>query len=483
MDDPAVAHEVSYASAARKPPVAPRALRALCLLLILALSFGLARHGWFQMINEGPDFEYFYKAGAWLLQRGNLDQGYDVVDGRVEPRGTIAWYLPFVSRLMTLFALLPPLVAGHVWLLLNAVGLVVTLRLLGRHLSGLPPQDWAVTQLVPLGILLVYWSWEFRLNQINSFTLLLMAASFVHWQQGQRIVGGFWLGWAVLLKLTPGLLVIWFALKRQYRTVATALLTVVIAGPLADVVVFGPSAAADAYRSWIHGAVTTGSHRGLILTQQEMDWRNQGLGAVLCRWMHPTNYNTHFDNDPRHQTLFGAHEIMTLNVVSLPRRTVGLIVNIVVGLTLLMLIWLSRRPAGHLNTWQLRLEWALWMLVMLWLMPVMRRYHMIWALPALTVLGGAIHYSGRRNWWTWLALVCIGLSFVAQASMLSVRAEGSGAILASVAVLALPIVLMLRRLARDPTALPAPVYAPALTEPDADLKSPDRVPGTLPAHV
>jgi len=462
MERPLVTVPGSPPRCAPEPRRAPLAVRVLCLLTMLGLAAWLGRFSVAQIRNvkPAPDFKYFYKAGEWLLAHGNLDPGYDVTDGRVQERDTLRWYLPFASRFMTLFALLPYRAAGYVWLAMNLAAMLATLWLVGRYLSGLQPRDWPVTQLLPLAFLAVYWRWEFQLNQINALTLLLVVGSFVCWERGRRVVSGLWLGLAILLKVTPALLVLWFVLKRQYRTAGAALVTVVLLGPAMDLVWLGPSATADAYRAWVRNAVTTGSHRGLILAQCEMDWRNQGLGAVLARWLHPTNYNTHFDNDPQVQRDYGEQEVRLMNVATLPRETIARLTMTVLGVASLGLLWLTRRPARELSLWQLRGEWALFMLAMLALMPVLRRYHMIWALPAVSLLAGAIHYSGLCSGWAKLALGCIGAAVVLQLTLLSHRAEAMGVLWASVLLLALPLVVLLVRLKRAPDALPQAHFAP-----------------------
>ncbi len=460
MDVSDPASEVPAEEPAQRPPVAPRAVRVLSLLGVLVVLVWLGQHGARQIYHERPDFEYFYKSGIWLLHHGVLDPGWDTVNGHIEQRGTLEWYLPCVPRMMTLVALLPFRPAGYVWLGLNLLALLVTLRLLGRHLTGLPPKDWPVTQLLPLIILAAYWRWEFRLNQIDNFTLLLIVLFFVTWQQGRRVASGFSLGLAVLLKLTPALLVLWLLLKRQYRTVGVTVLTVLLAGPLADMAALGPEYAIGAYRQWVERCVAHGSHRGLILAQSEMDWRNQGLGAVTSRWLHETNYNTHFDNDPRHQAEHGTHEVRTLNVVNLPLNVVAYLATGVALLSLAGLIWLCRRPAALLTVWQVRFEWTLFMLAMLWLMPVMRLYHMVWALPAISILGAGVHYAGMKRGWSMLALVCLGLALVAQLSLFSIDMSARGTVLGTVVVLAVPIVVMLLSLRRSPRALPPPYHVP-----------------------
>ncbi|MFH1745744.1 MAG: glycosyltransferase 87 family protein [Planctomycetota bacterium] len=427
-------------------------MRVLCLLVLLATLFSFARTAKYCVDRFAPDFEYFYKGGAALLQHGGLDPGYDVdPDGRITPRGGIEWYLPFVSRILTLLAWAPPKVAGLLWLGLNLLATLATMRLVGSYLVGLPRRDWPVTQLVPFILLAVFWYWEYRLNQINNFTLLLLTAAFVCWQRGKHYTAGFWLGLAVLLKVTPLLLVVWFLLKRQLRTVTAAVVTILVAGPLATFAIYGQEYATDCYRSWLHNATIHGSQRGLIMAQTEMDWRNQGLGAVASRWLHPTNYALHFDNDPR---LEAPDEYQTMNVLSWSRETIVWLVLTIQVLSLIGLIWLARHPARKLSPWQLRLEWGLFLLAMLWFMPVMRGYHLIWAYPALAILAGVLHHVGWRRRWSWLALACLLGMIVVQCALRWTLPQAAGILLWSVLGMALPIALMLVQLKRDARAIP-----------------------------
>ncbi|TWT43917.1 hypothetical protein RAS1_03190 [Phycisphaerae bacterium RAS1] len=443
--------------AARRARSAPAAIRLACTIAVCAAALAYWKVGTHHIAKVYPDFEYFYKGGAWLYQHGALDAGYDrPAPGRqLEPRGTIEWYWPVVSRLMTLLAWRPYDQAGVLWVTANVVILVMTLRLVGRRLLGLPPEDWAVTTLVPLLTLTMFWYWEFKLNQIDNLTLLLLVGSFACWQAGRRGIAGFWLGLAVLLKITPGLLVIWFLLKRQFRTVAVAGLTILLAGPAGDLIVFGPERTADFYAGWLHTAATQSSHRGLVLEQREMDWRNQGLGAILSRWLHATNWNTHFDNEPRAQD---EREPSFMNVVNLPAPRVAQIATAATACIAAGLCILARRPAARLSAWQLRFEFALFLLAMLWLMPVMRRYHIIWALPAIALLGAGIHHLGLRRAWSWLALGAIGLLVLAQPLLALQHAigrhelEAAGALQLCVMLLGLPLIFLIRSLAagRDP---------------------------------
>lgn len=420
------------------------------LLLLLALA-ALAGTAASRLLKFGPDFEYFHKAGAALLERGTRDPGYDTFAGVPVYRDALNWYWPAVGRLMTLFAWLPPLPAGLLWLALNLGATVATLYLLATRITGPPGPDWALIAVVPFLWIAPFWYWEYRLSQINNFTLLLLVGAYVCWQRRHHAAAGLWLGLAVILKLTPGLLIVWFALKRQWAVVAAALITIALAGPLADVAVLGPRETADAYRGWLARAVQDGSPRALIERQVEMDWRNSALGATLCRWLHPTSYALRFDNDPRFRE---RDPDALLNVAALPTATVARIASAAAILLLAALcLWAWRGPAdpAALRT---RVEWAIFMLAMLWLMPVMRRYHMIWCLPAVFLLAEALRAAapGWRRGCLWAAALAL---LAAQVAMFSNRLEAMGALLLGTAPMALALILLTRR-----PAAPAPQAAP-----------------------
>lgn len=470
---------VPYRAARATPAVA----RQLGLLLMVALVGWCVLRGQVHIRNQKPDFIYFYQGGAWLLQHGVLDPGYDIKRGQVERRGRLDWYWPAVSRYMTLFGWLPPRKAGHVWQALNVVALFALFRLLGRRFSGLPPEDWTVTQVAPLLCVYAYLQWEMQLNQIDILTLLLLVGSFLAWERGQQALGGFWLGLAVLLKLTPGLLMLWFLLKRQWRTASVAVLTVALAGPVSDVVALGPQLATEAYRDWFERAVTRGSQGGLIRNDLELDWRNQATGAVLTRWLSPVSYTTKLDNDPREAASYNDATVATFNIADVSPETLARLATGLTLASLLVLVWIGRRPADQLGPWRLRLEWALFVLAMLWMMPVMRRYHVIWALPALTLLGGAIHHIGLRSAWSRVVLACAAVMALAQVTLFIRALEARGTVLFSILLLSVPLIWLLLRpslLTKLATANVQDTEADDL-QPRRDLRAPST--DAAPTHV
>ncbi len=461
---------------------APRWLYAAAVTLLSLVTLALLVSGAAAVTGDDPtpDFEYFYQAGHWLATEGVYDPGYDwTAPGERRARGTIPWYLPAVSRFLALIGWLPYRVAAVVWLAVNLFAFVTIVRLLGQHVMGVPRREWPVVQLVPILLLLPAWLWEFKLNQVDTLTLLLIVAGFVHWQRGKKLPAGIWLGLATILKLTPGLIVLWFALKRQWRVFWTAVLTGLLAGPLADLAMLTtaeliaerrpPTAAVtrtvERYVGWIEHAVFQGSHRALITTGRELDWRNQSSSAVLSRWLTETNIRTTWDNDPR--WVSDTRPPRYINVADLSPATVAKLQLAASVVLLLALLWLWRRPAARLTLWQLRLEFALAVLAMLWFMPVMRWYHMVFAFPAVSALAAVLHYRRFRGGWSGLALLCL-LTVPTLAVLMAgdsfespnrIAAAGGG--LGATIAIGIPLVAALVLLHRAPSALrPDPLGPP-----------------------
>jgi len=93
------------------------------------------------------------------------------------------------------------------------------------------------------------------------------------------------------------------------------------------------------------------------------------------------------------------------------------------------------------------------LLAMLWFMPVLRGYHIIWAYPSVAVLAAAMHHGRRRRGWFVLSWVCVLLAVGAEVAgakfeLTSARAiwlHAGGILLGFVVVLALPLVVLLAR--------------------------------------
>ncbi len=454
-----------------------------CLILV-AVGTGLV------YIRRGvPDFEYFYEDGKILLTTGAVGRGQDLPDSpRVvehanpsDPRRDwLRWYWPFIHRVCSPMGLTSWHAAGVVWVALNLACWVLSVRWVGREMCGMEPDDWPYTQFVPVMFMAVFWLIHFRLNQVNLIVLAFLVGAFVAWQRRQPVRGGFLMGVAVLLKVTPGFILLWFALKRQWRFMAAAILTIILFGPVADLYIFGREQAVEEYRRWYRDAVTLGSARSLILDERNIDHRNKGYAVTLYRLLHHVNYARVFDEEPRADRYTGKPAY--INVLNLSAQTVVLISNIVALVTLAALVWQCRRPADRLDPFRCRMEWALFLLAMLWFMPVLRRYHFVWAYPALAMWmadGARCIKAGVRS------PVTFRISMIWLAGMLLIlsrEARAAGAVIWAVFILGAAIWWRLDRLSRpeDPLAKIFTASADSPTAPPARRADPAATAGSSP---
>ncbi len=67
--------------------------------------------------------------------------------------------------------------------------------------------------------------WTLGLGQLNNLVLLFVVLNFYFFKKQKYWFSGFFLGWAMALKLIPGLLVIYFLLKKEFKVVFTSLIS------------------------------------------------------------------------------------------------------------------------------------------------------------------------------------------------------------------------------------------------------------------
>jgi alpha-1,2-mannosyltransferase len=136
--------------------------------------------------------------------------------------------------------LLPVPLAGLLWDLLALVALGIALALIAGELQ-LRPRPWQAAALLTFVAV-----WPPLLNtllnaQVSPLLLLLYALAWRWARRGQSAAAGAALGIATALRLFPGLLVLYFALRRDWRLVGAALATFA-ASSLVLLPVIGPGA-------------------------------------------------------------------------------------------------------------------------------------------------------------------------------------------------------------------------------------------------
>jgi alpha-1,2-mannosyltransferase len=182
-------------------------------------------------------------------------------------------YPPAFALLVTPLGLLPPALAGAIWLIINQAALAATMWIVLRWLR---PTSWAVAAII-VGTVTFYPLWiDVVQGQANLPVLFLTVLGIAGVIRGDTRFG-LTIGIAAALKLTPALLLLWLVLDRRFRAAAWMLGGLVAASALAALVRF-PDTVVFVER------VVPALARGTAF------YANQSLAGVMARIGSPNAY-------------------------------------------------------------------------------------------------------------------------------------------------------------------------------------------------
>jgi hypothetical protein len=113
------------------------------------------------------------------------------------------------------------------------------------------------------------------------------------------------------------------------------------------------------------------------------------------------------------------------------------------------MVVLSRRAAWQTSDERLRWEFGLYCLAMLWLLPVVREYHYVWAYPLVSLLVERVHSTWRDSGhfpWRSAPVWGLGIWLVTMALSAPRVAQEFGVPMLGVAALGVAAVLVIRRM-------------------------------------
>jgi hypothetical protein len=356
------------------------------------------------------DFSLFYAAARhWIEQN--------------EPGG-LAWYQPFAMRLLGPLGWLPPRVAGTLWVLANLACLLGSALLMSTRQPGQGTGHQAGGQLWALLVLFIPWVVEFHVNQLVPPIVLLLLLAERALAKGRPGWTGWWLGLAILIKLSPAVFLLWLVLRRQWRALGWTVAFTVALGPGLDALTVGWEQAWQWQREWYGRVHWSGSAWTVLVAGSQCEFSNHALPAVLRRLLYPTDSTPWFDVEVGGQSELAGHA--AVNVATLPLSWVVALYAAAMLLGLAGLVTASGGQGRLLGPERRRWEWALFGLGMLWFLPVVRQYHYVFAYPLVWLLVGRLRQPGkleRRSLWrnppalglaVWIASMLFGAPRIAQ---------------------------------------------------------------------
>lgn len=335
-------------------------------------------------------------------------------------------YLPTTFMVLWPFTVWLPAPAGlFAFVGLNAAACLGSLLLLRRHwFAGRASRLSNATLFVwPLFLYVAHLQHPLQANQFTLWVLALCLAGLTALMKRRQWTGGFLLGAAGCLKVTPFLFIVYLVLKRQWRAVAGMVLAVVICDIAPAVVFFGPGGAIREHRNWLQRADWYSNRRfiedpNLRVTRHG---NNCSLAIVLSRWLRapahgdqqvvlrgdppahvieatraaltPTEFLTLDPMPPaagswsieRHD-LSNRANFPRFHIADLSPAAVRAIWAIILAAVFAAVCWRTARRPTPPGTTAWHAEASVWMLLMFLPSPMMRDYYLALALPAYVVL-------------------------------------------------------------------------------------------------
>jgi hypothetical protein len=361
-------------------------------LVVLVLGVGML--AWHRAARGQFDFEHFYLDARYLWTHGELNPNIDDPDPNVRRR--LPFYLPVVTLALAPLTAFGRQPAALLWAVAQVAALGYSLRVLRSWCLRAPDAiplslregagggvliaPLAAALLLALPALLE----AAKFNQLTFFVLALVLGATCALDRERPIAAGLLLGLASVMKLLPGIFLVWLLLKRRWSGAAALVLTAVVVSLVPPLIVFGPHKTVAYHRQWWEYNVRGDAAAGLLnadLREHFIDQRNQSIAQVIGRlaW--------------REHPYAVPHQPLHLDRKTCTWLAAGSAAALLAGL-----ISCTRRHWRNLSLEQRHAEVAVYAIAMLVFSPLLRQYYLAWAVPGLIVLARAAAGGTIRRW-------------------------------------------------------------------------------------
>lgn len=244
--------------------------------------------------ESSSDFRDFWRTAGHLRETGQISNELGVHN-----------YLPFFPIFMLPWSFLPLPVAIVLFNLLSCAsfaGTVLIVEVLLNERLGRRPR---AATYAAIGLMLPYaWSCGV-LGQLALLLTFLVVMAWLLALRGNEYPAGVALGLAALIKLFPGLLIIFFAVRGRWRVCIAALAVILILGVCAPWSVLGWKGAVESHKKFRDTALNDHSARNTIFAEKppKTKYNNNALPMVLRRLLSPTDYDPHEEKQPSYANI------------------------------------------------------------------------------------------------------------------------------------------------------------------------------------
>lgn len=206
-------------------------------IIVCAVALPILSRGW---VHLETDFPNYYLLAHLRAQGWVVDRAYEWLwfqrqkdhAGLSQPLVGLGQITPFSAVLLRPVAMLPVMVAKHVWFGVNLLAASGSAILLRRHTRV----GWDHLALLIASCWPLWRNFEYGQQYVVLLLLILLAVDAD--QRGSSFWSGFWLGVATSLKIFPAILLLVPLARGRYRALAGAALAVLLTAAL-SVWIFG----------------------------------------------------------------------------------------------------------------------------------------------------------------------------------------------------------------------------------------------------
>jgi alpha-1,2-mannosyltransferase len=281
---------------------------------------------------------------------------------------TIGKYPPFFAILFAPLVPLPYLLGAAVWFLIRLTILYFASQAIARMGWSLfkakgtaPPLAWWV---VPLMMSIVILLSNFGGSQINIFVFSLVALGLSKFINRKEHLAGLLIGAATAIKLTPGLFILYFAYKGNWKTVFWAALGGLLCWGVVLPVIIGPEFYMEVMTSWVAMLKLYAAEGANVDGPMIYRHPNQSLEAMFFRFFTHSYADGGFDN-------------FYVNLINIPLATVDLIVKVLKVSLIVWLAFICRTSTANRNRPELMLEFSLIYIATLYISPISWNSHYV----------------------------------------------------------------------------------------------------------
>ena len=340
--------------------------------------------------------------------------------GEITPEAGVRNYLPFFTLLMAPLAVFPCWMGAALMATMSAAAVVLSLAMMLRALTPRHRGPPLVTAGLPVLVAIPFIHACLVLGQVSILIGLLCLLTWWLVAVGRRWPAGLPLAIAILVKPFLITLLVFLALKRQWRTVASTVGCTAVLGAGLTFAAMRPQAWIDAHRDYYHRVLARQTPLAMIASDKPryQRYNNESLAIVLRRVL--------TDTQAGH-----SRKPFTVNLADLPVRVPQIVyIGLMVAIAALT-IFVGRHPPDRIEPERAHFEFAMFLLWGLFGSPIVWTHYfpiVLYPLVLLTVQRVRDRqdgYSDRLLLVAWVFWIVAAVSLVTEGAMLPyLRAVG-----------------------------------------------------------